>query len=427
MMKKKIINRYFIGILILSGFLFLINTGCEKDDPPPSAEIKARDQFYELMNEWYLWYNEMPDVDKSQYDTPEDLLEAMRYLPKDIYSYIMSKQEYELKMIEGKYIGHGFSWGFDDNGNVRIIFVFKDSPLYDEGVRRGWIISKVNGTPITTENGSTIFGDNTVGYENTIEFITPADSTVSITTAKKEIQKNSVLYYDTLHVNGTVTAHMVFQEFMQLSTEEFTEVFSFFNSTEATEMILDLRYNPGGFMNVATLLASLITGENTSGEIFTKFIYNDKKSDENSSAIFEKQTNSLNLNRVIILTTGGTASASEALINGLKPHIDVKTIGDVTYGKPVGMRVFQYEDYVYLPITFRIANSEDESDYYDGIQPDALCNDDFTRAFDNREEACLKEAIYYLENSSFSGTKGRKVKPHEEKVSYRELLEKRAI
>ena len=91
------------------------------------------------------------------------------------------------------------------------------------------------------------------------------------------------------------------------------------------------------------------------------------------------------------------------------------------------MRVFQYEDYVYLPITFRIANSEDESDYYDGIQPDALCNDDFTRAFDNREEACLKEAIYYLENSSFSGTKGRKVKPHEEKVSYRELLEKRAI
>ena len=427
MMRKKIINSYITGILILSCIFFLFVTGCEKDDPPPSTEIKARDQFYELMNEWYLWYNEMPDVDKSQYDTPEDLLEAMRYLPKDIYSYIMSKQEYESRMIEGKYIGHGFSWGFDDNGNVRIIFVFKDSPLYDEGVRRGWIISKVNGTPITTVNGSTIFGDKTVGYENTIEFITPADSTVLITTAKKEIQRNSVLYYDTLHVNGTVTAHMVFQEFMQPSTEEFTEVFSFFNSTGATEMILDLRYNPGGFMDVATLLASLITGENTSGEIFTKFIYNDKKSDENSSAIFEEKTNSLNLNRVIILTTGGTASASEALINGLKPHIDVKTIGDATYGKPVGMRVFQYEDYVFLPISFRIANSEDESEYYDGIQPDALCNDDFTRAFDNREEACLKEAIYYLENGSFSGTKGRKVKPHEEKVSYKKLLEKRVI
>jgi len=427
MKKKEIITRYITGILILSGIFFLFFTGCEKDDPPLSEEIKARDQFYELMNDWYLWYNEMPDVDKNQYDTPEELLEAMRSLPKDIYSYITSWQEFESRMLEGKYIGHGFSWGFDDNGNARLIFIYKDSPLYVEEVRRGWIISKVNGTPITTENGSTIFGDNTVGYENTIEFITPADSTFLITTAKKEIQKNSVLYYDTLHINGTVTAHMVFQEFTQPSIEEFTEVFDYFSTSGVTEMILDLRYNPGGITSVATLLASLITGENTAGEIFTKYIYNDKKSDENSSAIFEEQTNSLNLNRVIILTTGGTASASEALINGLEPHIDVVTVGGTTYGKPVGMRVFQYEDYVFLPITFRIANSMNESDYYDGIQPDAFCDDDFTRAFDNREEACLKEAIYYLENGSFSGTKGRKVKVHAEKVSYRELLEKRAI
>ncbi len=426
-MKKKIIVRYITGILILSGIFFLFTTGCEKDDPPPSEEIRARDYLYNLMNDWYLWYDEMPDVDKSQYDTPEELLEAMRFLPKDIYSYITSWQEFESQMLEGKYIGHGFSWGFDDNGNARIIFVYKDSPLYDEGVRRGWILTKVNGTSITPENGSTIFGDNTVGYDNTIEFITPADSTVSINTAKKEIQKNSVLYYDTLHVNGTVTAHMVFQEFTQPSGEEFTEVFDYFSTTGVTEMILDLRYNPGGFMNVATLLASLITSEKTAGKVFAKYIYNDKKSNETSSAIFEEQTNSLNLNRVIILTTGGTASASEALINGLEPHIDVVTIGNTTYGKPVGMRVFQYEDYVFLPITFRIANSKDESDYYDGIQPDALCDDDFTRAFDNREEACLKEAIYYIKNGSFSGTKGRKIKAHEEKVSYRELLEKRAI
>jgi len=427
MMKKKIINRYITGILILSGIFFLFVTGCEKDDPLPSAEIKARDYFYELMNDWYLWYNEMPDVDKNQYDTPEELLEAMRYRPKDIYSYIMSKQEFESRMIEGKYIGHGFSWGFDNNGIVRIIFVYKDSPLYDEGVRRGWIINKVNGTAITIKNRSTIFGDNTVGYENTIEFITPADSTISITTAKKEIQKNSILYYDTLNINGTLTAHMVFQEFTQPSIVEFTDVFDYFSAAGVTEMILDLRYNPGGFMNIATLLASFITGENTNGEAFTKLIYNDKKSDENSSALFEKQTNSLNLNRIIILTAGGTASASEALINGLKPYIDVVTIGDVTYGKPVGMRVFTYQDYVFLPITFRIANSNNESDYYNGIQPDALCDDDFTRAFDNREEACLKEAIYYLENDCFSGTKGIKVKAREEKVSYRELLEKRAI
>lgn len=420
-------NAFLMHKLIIIGSLLLFIAGCEKDEPLPSTEIQARDQFYELMNDWYLWYDKMPDVDKEQYDTPEELLEAMRYLPKDVFSYITSWQEFESRMLEGKYIGHGFSWGFDDNGDARIIFIFEDSPLFEEGVSRGWIISKVNGTAITTINGSTIFGDKTIGYENTIEFITLADSTVSITTAKKEIQKNSVLYYDTLHVNGTVTAHMVFQEFMQPSIEEFTEVFNYFSTTGVTEMILDLRYNPGGLTNVATLLASLITGENTNGEVFTKYIYNNKKSDENSSVFFEQQTNSLNLNRVIILTTGGTASASEALINGLEPHIDVVTIGDVTYGKPVGMKVFLYQDYVFLPIIFRIANSNDESDYYDGIQPDAFCDDDYTRTFDNREEAYLKEAIFYLENGSFSGTKGRKVKAHEEKVSYIELLGKMAI
>ena len=90
-MKKKIIAKYITGMLILSGIFFLFITGCEKDDPLPSKddplpskEIKARDQLYNIMNEWYLWYDEMPDVDKSQYNTPEELLEAMRYLPKDI-------------------------------------------------------------------------------------------------------------------------------------------------------------------------------------------------------------------------------------------------------------------------------------------------------------------------------------------------------
>jgi len=106
--EKKIIAKYITGMLILSGIFFCLLQDVKKNDPLPSKEIKARDQLYNIMNEWYLWYDEMPDVDKSQYDTPEELLEAMKYLPKDIYSYTMSKQEYESKLIEGKYIGHGF-------------------------------------------------------------------------------------------------------------------------------------------------------------------------------------------------------------------------------------------------------------------------------------------------------------------------------
>jgi carboxyl-terminal processing protease len=399
-------NKYLL--LILFGFILIFLPACEKDDEePPDPKILARNEFYQLMQEWYLWHDKMPDVDVEDYDSPEDILEALRYLPYDRFSYITSKSEFE-DVSQGKYIGHGFGYSFDSDNYVRIIFVFEDSPLYPEGVRRGWKILEVNGQAVNQSNITTIFGANEIGIENTIKFLTPSDSTVVITTAKKEIQKNTVLHSDTLHVNGKIVAHLVFEGFREPSINELADVFGFFKNMETNEMILDMRYNPGGRTDVATQLGSLISGKETN-KMFYKFLHNDKKTSYDKEVNFEEYKNSLNLERLIVITSRSTYSASEIIINGLKPYLNVVTIGDATGGKPVGMYVWysDYADYAFVPISFKIINANGKGDYFDGIPADALCEDDITRQFNDREEACLKEAIYYLSTGGFSGRKGK--------------------
>lgn len=400
-------NKYLLFILF--GFILAFLPACEKDDvQPDDSKILARNEFYELMKEWYFWYDEMPDVDVEDYDTPEELLGALRHLPYDRFSYIASKSEFE-NVVQGKYIGHGFGYNFDSEGYPRVTFVFKDSPLYSEGVRRGWRILTVNGRTIDPLNYKIIFGASEIGVENTIEFLTPSGSTVIITTAKKEIQKNTVLHSDILHVAGKTVAHLVFEGFREPSVDELAGAFGFFKNAGVNEMILDLRYNTGGMISVATLLGSLISGEDTDNKLFFKYLHNDKKTSYDEEVTFAKEPNSLNLENLIVITSRSTYSASEIIINGLKPYLDVVTIGDATGGKPVGMHVWysDYADYAFVPICFKIINADGEGDYFNGIPPDSYCEDDITRQFNDREETCLKEAIYYLSTGGFSGRKGK--------------------
>jgi hypothetical protein len=106
---------------------------------------------------------------------------------------------------------------------------------------------------------------------------------------------------------------------------------------------------------------------------------------------------------LIAICTRATGSASEDLINGLKPHLDVRCIGDTTNGKPVGMFGVNYKtNYMFWPIAFSVVNSANQGEFYKGIAPEKYVPDDFTRDWSDRKEFCLKEAIYYLEHGSVS-------------------------
>jgi hypothetical protein len=117
---------------------------------------------------------------------------------------------------------------------------------------------------------------------------------------------------------------------------------------------------------------------------------------------FVRLGNEVNIDRLVFITTNNTASASEAVINGLKPYMKVVLVGSTTHGKPVGMYTFQHNDYLLVPICFQLTNSLGDGDYFSGIPVDAERIDDLTKDWGNTDESCLKESLFYTENGYFS-------------------------
>lgn len=407
------IKRALFTTLVLA----LIVSSCRKDNnnPPDNVLIDeiARDSLYNLMIDKYLWNDLMPVVTKDNYDNPYDLLEAMMYKPVDRYSYIQDYDEFVASMA-GDFVGHGILIKIDEDDKARIALIYSRSPLYSQGVRRGWIIKSVNGVDIAPliisddyEAYNRVIGESKAGITNHFLFEKPDVMEVAITSTKTEFLLNSVIHYDTLHLSSGITGHLVYDYFMytQESEAELSAAFAFFKSNNIKDLILDLRYNPGGMLATAQKIASYIAGDVPVpyNAPFIKLIYNNQNQRENSVFPFMPTIYPLSLTRLVVLTTDQTASASESLINGLSAFLDVICIGDTTYGKPVGMRTYAFRQaYYFLPIVFKVANRNDEGDFYDGIPPDKYVIDDIAHDFDDRNELCLKEAIHFLETGELS-------------------------
>jgi hypothetical protein len=166
---------------------------------------------------------------------------------------------------------------------------------------------------------------------------------------------------------------------------------------------VDLRYNGGGDLTVLQKLAAHIAGPAKFGKPFLTLTHNEQQTAMNQTYNFGTVTSAVSVNKMIVITTRMTGSASEDLINGLKPFIDVKTLGDTTNGKPVGMYGFKHGvTYMFWPISFSLVNTAGEGEFYDGFAPEKYVQDDITHDWGNRNESCLKEAIYYIENGTVS-------------------------
>lgn len=388
---KKILLLTFLSVILLGS--------CSKEENEP-----VNVAIYNAMKEWYLWYDQIPSVDPQQYQTPAQLLEALKYKKLDRWSFIITTNEYQQYFVEGKYFGHGFGYGFDANANVRITYIFKNSDLYPAGVRRGWTIKKINNTEVTPQNISNLLGENKAGITNVFTFGRPEGADTVISSEKKEVSMDMVLL-DTIYTSssGKKIGYLVLYSFIADAASEIDRVFGKFATNGVTELILDLRYNTGGFTNIGLLLSSYIAGQNHSGAIWCSFLHNNKKTDLDTSLRLESKNNSLNINRLFVITTRSTASTSEMIINGLRPFMDVYTIGEKTHGKPVGMEILTWKqhDYVLFPITFRIVNQNGEGEYYDGLPVNAEVNDDIAHNFGDTQEDCLQATLNFIEQGTF--------------------------
>ena len=371
----------------------------------------ARDSLYFIMKQWYYWYDRMPQVNKENYADPYELIEALRYKPLDRWSLVDDYNE-TLALLKGSFVGHGIRIGLDESDKARIAQIYNNAPLYTLGVRRGWIVKDVNGYDIAdiilrndTAQYNAALGPSREGVKNVFLFSPPGQPDVSITSVKTSFTTNTVILYDTIHLPaGSVAGHLVLSSFWEPTENELRTAFAFFRANNVKDLILDLRYNSGGYLDIAQKLASYIGGSSLTGSVFAKLQYNDKNQGENTTYPFVATLYPLTVKKLVVITTRTTASASEAVINGLDPKITVVSVGDTTEGKPVGINLWPCgKKYYFWPVTFKTVNSLNQGEYFEGLPPDKRAADDITLDFDDRNEACLKEAILYLETGQFSG------------------------
>lgn len=415
-----IFSKYLSYILVL--LLVVGAWSCQEDDevvipqdptPIASTSTDLRDTTFRIMQEWYLWNDKMPDVGLNDYGSADELLDALRF-ERDKWSYITEEKEYDDYFKRGEYLGYGYGPAFDEAGKLRVSLVYGDSPFGRAGIERGWIVTKINGLPITRSNYS---NDLLEAPTNTFEFLTSVGNVVTETLTKTTVGINTVLEHRVLQVDGRPVGYLAFNGFIEKSFDELKPAFEEFQQAKITDLVLDLRYNGGGRIDVAEYIATNLIGTRGTDKVFAQDSYNptiqrgidaDPETLAFTTRKFATPDVPLDLNRLVVIASGRTASASELLINGLRPFMDVLIVGENTYGKPVGSRPFRYGGYAISPIILKIVNDRGEGEYYEGFAPDALVADDLSHNFGDPEESRLKEALHFIQTGAFSDESARR-------------------
>jgi len=371
----------------------------------------------DALQSYYYWYNQLPNPDPASFSSPEAYLDAVRYRPLDSsFSYITSKASSDAFYSESQFIGFGVSYKATGPTELRLAQVFPGSPAADAGMDRGDTLLTIAGRTIAdliqTGAINSVFGPEQEGVSVAFTWRDMQGREKGATLVKRKVTIPTVSQTAVLSAGSSRVAYIHFRNFVQPSVEALNTAFTQVRDAGATELVLDLRYNGGGLVSVAQHLAGLIAGPPLVGQVFVQFTHNDKQSSRNTSYKFEAKPQALGVTRLVVIATRGSASASEAIINGLRPYMDVKVVGDSTYGKPVGQYGFDFCDKVLYPVAFLVTNARGLADYFDGIPADCSAADDLDRAIANPNEASLAEALYVMSNGRCSARAAAEAEIH---------------
>lgn len=359
----------------------------------------------QIMKEHYLWYDSIAEIKENDYFAePANFLQKIVYSKAqdgkgDKYSYIEMKNA---TAPDARSLQRTSTYGFDfelitdPTGTTshifaRILFVLPDSPASEAGLHRGDWISAIGKEQVSTSNyGYLMSGGNTTFARESLVFDAEGNSQwLAVDTVRVEASRAIELnpfYVDTVYaINGKKIAYMVYNEFSTGPNNQATDteyrnrmkqIFAEFKSQSPDAFILDLRYNPGGFLSCATDLSSYLAPASALGKTFCTLLYNDITSPQEESFTLNSglSAENLNLSKLYVLTSPFTASASEAVINCLRPYMgeeNVVVIGETTEGKNVAMQPYEDERYNFIlyPVVAYVLNAEGKANYVNGITP----------------------------------------------------------
>ncbi|MCU0401725.1 MAG: S41 family peptidase [Algoriphagus sp.] len=404
------------------GMVWIAFMACDpKEDPTPTQnEPNVKQAIVETMREWYFWNGRIPaTVDLTKFSTNEELLDGIIFKPLDRFSYLTTQEAFNNSFV-GRSAGHGFGFAFTSDERLFVSFVFDEAPAGKDGWKRGWEIIQINGKPIAEyrlASGGYDFklGGPDPGISNSFTFKLPDGTTTTRTNVKAEFQSNSVLDRRVLEVGGKKVGYWAYQSFRATAgltptrSAEVQSSMEFFQNQGIQELIIDLRYNGGGSVAVAEQISNYLIQSANSGKLMYTNKLNDLKSSNNTSVNFSK-IGSLNLSRIIFITSRGSASASELVINNLTPYTQVVIIGDNTFGKPVGSfplarynRVLQTNNVELVPITFATANAQGKAEYFDGFPADFRVGDSPQFPWGDPRDLRLSAALQYIQTGNVSG------------------------
>jgi C-terminal peptidase prc len=407
-----------VALVLLAGLALSCGGGGSSPTSPDSGSSTATSNCTTLgqctfvrdtLQAYYYWYKELPNPDPASFASPEAYLDSVRYRTLDSsFSYITSKASSDAFYSDSQFIGFGLSYKRTGDTELRLAQTFPGSPAADAGMDRGDTLLSVNGKTVAdllrTGEINTIFGAEQVGVTADLAWRDMQGRERSATLAKRLVTIPTVSQTAVLNAGGARVGYIHFRNFVQPSVEALNTAFTQLREQGATELVLDLRYNGGGLVSVAQHLAGLIAGPPLVGQVFVQFTHNDKQASRDTSYKFEAKPQALAATRLVVIATSGSASASEAIINGLRPYMDVKVVGDTTYGKPVGQYGFDFCQKVLYPVAFLVTNARGEADYFGGIVADCAAADDVDHALASPQEASLAEALYVVRNGRCSGT-----------------------
>jgi len=370
-----------------------------------TEDLKFNKQdLYHLFQTEYFWATETEkDIDYTVYTSPQSLINDVKN-SKDRWSFSITKQAYQ-DIISQKSGGFGFSCQ-DVSAGCHVVYVRIDSPVDKIGLKRGDIITKINHQ---YANNSLI---HKIGQEQQEELVTlkvlrpNSNERCSAKVTPREytykVVLDKIIETDQHHKVGYFRLDSFLGD--KEIIKQIDKAFDRFKEASISKIIIDLRYNGGGSVDIASKLLNKLTHKKDTQPQFT-LAWNDDYKQNDEVYRFKTEDNSLDAEQIIFLTTQSSASASELVISAMKPYLgerNVIQIGDRTHGKPVGMSGKVDTDYYYFIINFVVKNSVGFYDYFNGLKVTKGCEvkDDPYHEMGDRNESMLKAALTYIDKGS---------------------------